>query len=104
MTPNHIMPESEKQQRLSKVHSLIQSKTFSGDKLVYSFVLDLRRNDEIDEYIDFVKHLAKKRFCDIMRHRKTNCGKESEILDNTNNFSGKAHFFNGRPSCEYRYR
>lgn len=39
MTPNHIMPESEKQQRLSKVHSLIQSKTFSGDKLVYSFVL-----------------------------------------------------------------
>lgn len=57
MTPNHIMPESEKQQRLSKVHSLIQSKTFSGDKLVYSFVLDLRRNDEIDEYIDFVKHL-----------------------------------------------
>lgn len=57
MTPNHIMPESEKSQRLSKVRSLIQSKTFSDDKLVYSFVLDLRRNDEIDEYIDFVKHL-----------------------------------------------
>lgn len=57
MTPNHIMPESEKSQRLSKVHSLIQNKTFSDDKLVYSFVLDLRRNDEIDEYIDFVKQL-----------------------------------------------
>ena len=38
--------------------TIIENKTFEDDKLVYSFVLNLYSNKEIDECIDYVKKLC----------------------------------------------
>ncbi len=46
------------QQRKSEIDSFIENETFKNDKLVYSFVLDLYSNSEIDECIDYVKKLC----------------------------------------------
>lgn len=46
------------QQRKSEVDSYIENEFFEDDKLVYSFVLHLYSNSEIDECIDYVKNLC----------------------------------------------
>ena len=52
------MPILTLQQRKLKIDSFIENKTFEDDKLVYSFVLNLYSNREIDECIDYVKKLC----------------------------------------------
>lgn len=52
------MPSITLQQRKSEIDSLIDNKIFVDDKLVYSFVLNLYSNSEIDECIDYVKKLC----------------------------------------------
>ncbi len=51
------MPSLTPQQRNIEIDSLIDNKVFEDDKLVYSFVLYLRSNQEIDECIAYVKAL-----------------------------------------------
>ena len=46
------------EQRKLEIDSFIDNKTFEDDKLVYSFVLHLYSNKEIDECIDYVKKLC----------------------------------------------
>ena len=46
------------QQRKREIDSFIENKSFEDDKLVYSFVLHLYGNREIDECIDYVKKLC----------------------------------------------
>ena len=46
------------QQRKQEIDSFIENKSFEDDKLVYSFVLHLYSNREIDECIDYVKKLC----------------------------------------------
>jgi len=53
------MPRLTLQQRLSEITSLIDNNVFQNDQLVYSFVLHLCTNREIDECMDFVKTLWK---------------------------------------------
>ncbi len=52
------MPSIMLQQRKSEIDSLIDNGIFSDDKLVYSFVLHLYSNREIEECIDYVKKLC----------------------------------------------
>ena len=52
------MPILTLQQRKLEIDSFIENKTFKDDKLVYSFVLNLYSNQEIDECIDYVKKLC----------------------------------------------
>ncbi len=51
------MPRLTHQQRMSEINSLIDNEDFENDKLVYTFVLHLCSNREIDECMDFVKTL-----------------------------------------------
>ena len=46
------------QQRKEEIDSLIDSEIIDNDRLVYSFVLNLYSNKEIDECIDYVKKLC----------------------------------------------
>ena len=57
------------QQRKSEVDSYIDSEIFENDKLVYSFVLNLYSNREIDECINYVKKL-----CALSHEKHLNCG------------------------------
>ena len=52
------MPSLTLQQRRSEIDSLIDNEIFEDDKLVYSFVLNLYSNKEIDECIDYVKSIC----------------------------------------------
>ena len=52
------MPIPALQQRKLEIDSFVENKTFEDDKLVYSFVLNLYSNKEIDECIDYVKMLC----------------------------------------------
>ncbi len=52
------MPNLTLQQRKAKIDSLINNENFEDDKLVYSFVLNLYNNGEIDECINYVKDLC----------------------------------------------
>lgn len=52
------MPILTLQQRKLEIDSFIENKIFEDDKLVYSFVLNLYSNIEIDECIDYVKKLC----------------------------------------------
>lgn len=52
------MPNLTLQQRKLLIDSLIDDEVFDNDKLVYSFVLNLYSNREIDECIDYVKKLC----------------------------------------------
>ena len=52
------MPILTLEQRKLEIDSFIDNKTFEDDKLVYSFVLHLYSNKEIDECIDYVKKLC----------------------------------------------
>lgn len=51
------MPKLTPQQRMFEINALIDNEVFGDDKLVYSFVLHLYRNQEIDECMDYVKKL-----------------------------------------------
>lgn len=51
------MPNFTLQQRKSEIFSLIDNEIFNDYKLVYSFVLNLYSNREIDECIDYVKNI-----------------------------------------------
>lgn len=46
------------QQRQAEIDSLIDNEIFEDDKLVYSFVINLFNNGEIDECIEYVKYLC----------------------------------------------
>lgn len=46
------------QQRKAEIDSLIDNEIFEDDKLVYSFVLNLYNNGEIDECMDYVENLC----------------------------------------------
>lgn len=52
------MPSLTLQQRRSEIDSLIDNEIFEDDKLVYSFVLNLYSNREIDECIEYVNSLC----------------------------------------------
>ena len=51
------MPSFTLQQRMLEINSIIDNELFKNDKLVYSFVLYLYKNKEIDECIAYVKTL-----------------------------------------------
>ena len=52
------MPNLTLQQRQAEIDSLIDNEIFEDDKLVYSFVINLFNNGEIDECIEYVKYLC----------------------------------------------
>jgi hypothetical protein len=52
------MPSLTLQKRKAEIDSLIDNENFEDDKLVYSFVLHLYNNREIDECIDYAKTLC----------------------------------------------
>ena len=48
------MPSLSMEQRMLEINSIIENRAFDDDRLVYSFVLHLYSNQEIDECIGFV--------------------------------------------------
>ncbi len=52
------MPSLTLQQRKSEIDSLIDNEIFEDNKLVYSFVLNMYSNREIDECIEYVNNLC----------------------------------------------